>query len=399
VSGPGEVPGPIPPKQDPREFVLRGKPRPVVRFRRGLIVGITGAVAATLVTLSWLALEPPSLRKAASSAVGDRPASSGRADALANAPTTYGDVPRLGAPLPGDLGRPILDHQRSVGAAPPEVALDSEAARAADEQRRRIASAKQAARISPLIVELAGGRDEAAAPSAALPAEAPAEEVPSAQIAVAAGDQHKTASTRSSGSSDLNPHALVAPASPWTLTAGTVIPASLITGLDSDLPGIVLAQVTENVRDSATGRTVLIPQGARLIGHYDSRVAYGQRRALLVWTRIVLPDGSSIRLDNMPATDRSGFAGLEDEVDSHSWSLLKGVALSTLLGVGTQLSIASSESDLVRALRESAQQSAANAGDRITVRNLDVRPTIRVRPGWPVHAIVATDLVLQPWRG
>jgi type IV secretion system protein VirB10 len=128
-------------------------------------------------------------------------------------------------------------------------------------------------------------------------------------------------------------------------------------------------------------------------------VAYGQLRALLVWTRIVLPDGSSVRLDNMPATDTSGYAGLEDRVDSHTWQLLKGVALSTLLGVGTQLSLGSSESDLVRAIRESAQQNAAHAGDQITSRNLDVQPTIKVRPGWPVRVIVNKDLVLQPWRG
>jgi type IV secretion system protein VirB10 len=178
-----------------------------------------------------------------------------------------------------------------------------------------------------------------------------------------------------------------------------MIPASLITGLNSDLPGMVIAQVTENVSDTATGRTVLIPQGARLIGSYDSGVAYGQRRALLVWQRIVFPDGSSIALDKMPATDLAGYAGLEDKVDFHSWQLLKGIALSTLLGLGTQLSLGSSESDLVRAVRESAQQNAAHAGDQITSRNLDVQPTLTVRPGWPVRAIVQKDLVLKPWRG
>jgi type IV secretion system protein VirB10 len=157
--------------------------------------------------------------------------------------------------------------------------------------------------------------------------------------------------------------------------------------------------VTENVRDSATGRTILIPQGARLIGRYDSVVAYGQSRALVVWTRIMLPDGSSVRLDNMPATDTSGYAGLEDKVDSHAWQLLKGIALSTLLGVGTQLSLGGSESGLVRAIRESAQENAAHAGDQITSRNLDVQPTIKVRPGWPVRVIINRDLVLQPWRG
>src|SRR3546814_9861256 len=117
-----------------------------------------------------------------------------------------------------------------------------------------------------------------------------------------------------------------------------------------------MAQVTENVFDTVTGRSLLIPQGARLIGSYDSVVAFGQRRALLVWQRIILPDGSSIRIDNLPATDAAGYAGLEDEVDFHSWQLLKGVGLSTLLGVGTELSIGDDESDLVRAIRQRSEE-------------------------------------------
>jgi type IV secretion system protein VirB10 len=391
-----------PPKEDPEALVLRGRPRPAVRFRRGLIVGTTGAVAAGLVTLSWLALQPPSFRKAATAVESDEPASKSGADALANVPSNYGDVPRLGPPLPGDLGRPILEHQRSLAEAAKDdpLAVEAEQARAAEEaKRQRLAAARQAARSSPVIVQLAGG--PAAAP-AALPepaqAEVPGEQGTPASDAPAV-QQHKIEFARAGSDDGVNPHQLSAAPSPWTLSAGTVVPASLITGLNSDLPGTVLAQVTENVRDSATGRTILIPQRARLIGSYDSVVAYGQRRALVVWTRIVLPNGSSIRLDNLPATDTSGFAGLADKVDSHTWALLKGIALSTLLGVGTQLSLGSSESDLVRAIRESTQQNAAHAGDQITSRNLDVQPTIRVRPGWPVRVLVNKDLMLQPWRG
>jgi type IV secretion system protein VirB10 len=196
-----------------------------------------------------------------------------------------------------------------------------------------------------------------------------------------------------------NPHALQTPASPHQVMAGSVIAASLVTGLNSDLPGLVVAQVTENVYDTVTGRTLLIPQGARLIGSYDSVIAFGQSRALLVWRRIVLPDGSSIQIDNLPATDAAGYAGLEDEVDFHTWRLIKGVVLSTLLGVGTELSLGGEESDLVRALRESTQQNANRAGQRITERNLNIQPTITVRPGWPLRVIVHQDLVLRPYRG
>jgi type IV secretory pathway TraG/TraD family ATPase VirD4 len=136
---------------------------------------------------------------------------------------------------------------------------------------------------------------------------------------------------------------------------------------------------------------------ALLVGVILHMVAYGQRRALLVWTRIVFPNGASIELDNLPATDAAGYAGLEDRVDSHSWQLLKGIALSTLLGVSAQLSIGGG-GDLVRAIRESTQQNAAHAGDKITSRNLDIQPTIKVRPGWPVRVLVSKDLVFQPWR-
>ena len=179
-------------------------------------------------------------------------------------------------------------------------------------------------------------------------------------------------------------------------SAGSVIAAGLITGLRSDLPGLVTAQVTERVYDSATGSILLIPQGARLIGSYDSVVAYGQKRALIVWQRIILPDGRSIRLDNVPATDPSGYAGLADKVDFHTWTLLKGVAISTLLGVGANVTF-SGESDLVQAIRQSTQQNVSRAGDQITSRNLQIQPSITIRPGAPVRLIVHRDLILAPW--
>ena len=181
------------------------------------------------------------------------------------------------------------------------------------------------------------------------------------------------------------------------LSAGSVIAASLITGLRSDLPGLVTAQVSEHVYDSPSGHTLLIPQGARLIGRYDSAISYGQNRALVIWQRIIMPDGSSIRLDNAPATDASGYAGLVDKVDYHGLRLLQGVAISTLLGVGANLSI-SGESDLVRAVREAAQQNVSRAGDQLTLRNLQVQPTIIIRPGTPVRLLIHRDLVLPPWK-
>ena len=394
-----------PTKEDPETLVLRGSPQPVVRFRRGLIIGITGVVAACLVTVTWFALEPPSFRMATGEEGAGDPLRKAAPDALANAPSNYGDVPRLGPPLPGDLGRPILEHQRSLEEAPaPPVqgtaSPQPDPARAAAEaERQRLTAARDAARSSGVIVQQSG-RGDAAQASASPPAVQAGEAgaVPGPSAAGPAGTERRSQFAPSE-TGDTNPYPLRPAPSPWTLSAGTLIPASLVTGLNSDLPGTVIAQVTENVRDSATGRTILVPQGARLIGSYESAVAFGQRRALLVWQRIVFPDGSSIRLDNAPATDLAGFSGVEDGVDFHTWRLLRGIALSTLLGVGTELSFGSAESDLVRAVRESTQQNAARAGDQITSRNLDAQPTLTVRPGWPLRAVIHKDLVLRPWRG
>jgi type IV secretion system protein TrbI len=194
-----------------------------------------------------------------------------------------------------------------------------------------------------------------------------------------------------------NPHALAPPPSTYAVMAGSIIPASLITGLNSDLPGATIAQVTENVFDTVTGEHLLVPQGTRLVGKYDSVVAFGQKRALVVWSRLILPNGNSIVIENLPATDIAGYAGLEDEVDFHTWQLLKGVALASLIGVGTQLSIGNNQNDLVTALRQSVQQSTNQAGQRIVERELDVQPTITVRPGWPLRVIVSKDLVLKPY--
>jgi len=195
-----------------------------------------------------------------------------------------------------------------------------------------------------------------------------------------------------------NPHKLQDPASPYQVMAGTIISASLVTGINSDLPGRIIAQVTENIYDTVTGRYLLIPQGARMIGAYDSLVAFGQERALVVWQRIIMPDGSSVVIDNLPATDTAGYAGLEDQVNFHTWRLLKGIALSTLLGVSTELTFSGQESDLVKAIRESTQNSVNQVGQRLTERNFNIQPTITIRPGWPLRIIVHSDIVLRPYQ-
>ncbi|MDR6851680.1 type IV secretion system protein VirB10 [Sphingomonas sp. BE123] len=390
-----------PGKVDPETLALRAQPARAIRFKRGAIVAIAALGSVSLVATVWVALRPSNLQLVGQT--DDRTIiAKPPTDALSALPGGYGDVPKLGPPLPGDLGRPILEHRRAMGIEP----VAEEAARAdqaaATERERRVAEVR-AARESGLLVQSGSRPIPTAEAQAALPL-APVESA-DAPRPVVNPDRDPNAQQRKvdfvatrDSSGDVNGDRLIPPASPNMLSAGSVIAAGLITGLRSDLPGLVTAQVTERVYDSATGSILLIPQGARLIGSYDSVVAYGQKRALIVWQRIILPDGRSIRLDNVPATDPSGYAGLADKVDFHTWTLLKGVAISTLLGVGANLSF-SGESDLVQAIRESTQQNVSRAGDQITSRNLQVQPTITIRPGAPVRLVVHRDLILAPWRG
>ncbi|MGV7121229.1 TrbI/VirB10 family protein [Sphingopyxis sp. 550A] len=388
-----------PPKADPETLVLRAAPGRVARFRRGAIVAIAAAGSTAIVGVAWLALKPASIGIVAP-ADDKLHRAKAPADAFAGAPTSYGDVPQLGAPLPGDLGRPILNHQREIGMADSSDEAARRVAQEAEAERQRIAAEQRAARESGVMLQVPGNV------ASARPVAVEPEQVSELPASVEAGNdpngqQRKNAMIgRTNEESDVNPHRLTAPVSPWTVQAGSVIAASLITGLNSDLPGLVTAQITENVYDSVTGQSLLIPQGSRLVGSYDSVVAFGQSRALVVWQRIILPDGSSIRIDNVPATDTQGYAGLSDQIDRHTWQLLKGVALSTLLGVGTELGWSDGESDLVRAIRQSTQQNGTRAGDQLVTRDLDIQPTLRVRPGWPLRVVVHKDIVVgKPWGG
>ena len=387
-------------KLDPETLAIRTKPARAIRFRRGVIIAVAALGSVSLVVVAWIALKPRVF-----SAVADRqelsePSNRPSPDALNGLPATYADTPKLGPPLPGDLGRPILESQRRK-ATETGVGNDPTGQTAAQERERRL-SELRAARQSGVLVQ---GRT-ATSPTVAADASAPPA-VPTPETSGPAIDPDRDPNAQGrkaqfvgtlDRSGDINPHALTAAPSPYLLSAGSVISASLITGLRSDLPGLVTAQITSQVFDSPTGRILLIPQGSRLIGSYDSVVAFGQKRALIVWQRIMLPDGSSLRIDNVPATDASGYAGLQDKVDFHTWALLKGVALSTLLGVGSQLTV-TGESDLVQAIRESTQQNVSRAGDQLTSRSLNIQPTITIRPGATVRLVVHKDLILAPWRG
>lgn len=389
-----------PAKVDPELLAIRAKPARAIRFRRGVIIAIAAIGSVSLIAITWMALKPTIFRHASEQTELSEPNGKAAADALTGLPANYGDAPKLGPPLPGDLGRPILERQRQLAlesASTGQTAIDqTETA-----ERERLLAQSKAARESGVLVS-SGPTSPAVTATRAPPGEAPTVAEPS-KVALDptndpnAQDRKAAFVAALDPTGDSNPHRLEPAASPYLLSAGSVISASLITGLRSDLPGLVTAQVTETVYDSPTGRILLVPQGARLVGSYDSVVAFGQTRPLVVWQRIIMPDGSSLRIDNVPATDPSGYAGLQDKVDFHTWQLLKGIALSTVFGVGSELSL-SGDSDLVQAIRQSTQANVSRSGDQITQRNLNIQPTITIRPGSAVRLVVHKDLILAPWR-
>jgi type IV secretory pathway VirB10-like protein len=371
-------------------FRLRSEGPRVIRLSRSVLVGGTALASILICGVVLWALQGDRLRGAAPQDLytTDRPR---LADGLAGLPRDYTavprDVPPLGPPLPGDLGRPIVAAQTHSGPSAPDA-----------EQQRRAQEA-EAARVSRLF---AGNRQQQSASAGPTASQASISgTVPSAdEASIQNAQDRKLAFVNAPvDRRTTNPDRLARAASPYVLQAGSVIPAALVTGLRSDLPGQITAQVTENVYDSPTGGSLLVPQGAKLIGVYDSQVSFGQSRLLLVWTRLILPNGNSIVLERQPGADPTGQAGLEDGVDHHWSALFKAALLSTILAVGTELGSNQNDSDIVRALRRGTGDTLNQAGQQIVRRNLNVQPTLTIRPGYPVRVIVTRDLVLQPYRG
>ena len=422
VPPPGTPQVPPQTKVAPEALALRAKPRPVTRLSRRALV-LLGSVSA--LTIAGLAIWALGVQHGGGTPPQELYSTDRKpiAEGLNTLPRDYGSlpppaVPQLGPPLPGDLGRPFLRAQQEQGvplgvpAAPAGPTPEEQAAAAERERQRQEA---EAARHAQLFVQV---RERPAEQVKAEPASAAAPVLPNPFAGVpgsAERERPDEATTQNGQDKKLaflnaavddkiySPQHLQTPASPYQVMAGTIIPAAMVTGLNSDLPGQCIASVTEPVYDTVTGRTLLIPQGSRLLGTYDAQVSYGQSRVLLVWTRLVMPDGSSIVLDRLPGTNTKGFAGLEDETDNHWGKLIAGAALSTLLGVGSELGSQQSglggtgQKTVVVATSRSAEDSLNQVGQQITRRNLNVQPTLTVRPGFPVRVIVNKDVVLRPY--
>lgn len=407
-------------KIDPERLELRAKPRPVTRISRKVLYAGSALVLGFISGAVLIALDPPDWRdRQQTELIG--PGRTQAPEGIEKLPSSYDGIPKLGPPNTGDLGKPIIQLERdlNIPSLPPRQVPGYRPDPEEDFRRaERIRLARLAAQAneSKLFFTVQANGIGLAQESDAQntvpgnPSGSNAEFDPLADLAALNetpggataetdpnGQKAKLAFLEKGPDGKIyNEQAMQSPASPYQLMAGTIIAASLITGLNSDLPGTVIAQVTEHTYDTVTGQHLLFPQGSRLIGKYDSNISFGQNRVLVVWQRIIRPDGTSIVIDNLSGTNSAGYAGIADKVDYHTWQLLKGIGLATLLGVGTELSFGSNESDLVQAIRESTQENVNQAGQQIVQRNLDIQPTITVRSGWPIRVIVNKDIILPP---
>ncbi|MCO7486942.1 TrbI/VirB10 family protein [Stenotrophomonas maltophilia] len=401
-------------KVAPEAVALRAQPRPVTRLNRRTLVLLVGGLSVAVLGGTIWSLQPQ--RRSPNEQTElynvDRVSKSEGLEAL---PADYSKlppkVPELGPPLPGDLGPAIVASQQPVVAAyaapghdPEDTLRKEEDAATASSVFFRSGGQGPTAAMATTTQATTGAAGAASAlaafdPLAAGPASTAAQ--PDDPTAAQNRQDQKEAFLKGGSTETRNSGDLAPPASPYQVMAGTVIAAALVTGIQSDLPGDVIGTVTEPVFDTATGRFLLIPQGSRILGRYNSQVSYGQSRVQVVWNRIVLPDTSSLTLDNLVGTDPAGYAGLEDEVDWHWKRIAAGAVLTTLLGVGAELAAPENRQDgnrIVIAGRDGAQDNINQAGQEITRRNMNVQPTLTARPGLPVRIIVSRDLVLRPYQ-
>ena len=337
-------------------------------------------------------------------------------------------VPQLGPKMPNDVGGVMhaadvsAAAQADAGQGTPPLAGGGQAPLTPQEQqavtqiqqRARLDRLKRAAAARSAGLSFASllgaGNAQAAEPRSAgypPPATQPTPTViggfPGHARKSGPNEQTAKAAFLKSAATPVNPYLeqpLIHPANNDVVQAGTIIPALFLTGINSDLPGMLIAQVSQPVYDSPTGRTILIPQGTRLIGAYDSRVTYGQSRVLLVWTRMIFPDGASIALQGMPGVDMGGYAGVHDLVDNHWGEIIGAIFLSSVLStasVESQGNVSALNTSPSQLAAQGAAQGVNQAGSKIVQRQLSIQPTLIIRPGQQVDVMVDKDIQLPPY--
>ncbi len=202
--------------------------------------------------------------------------------------------------------------------------------------------------------------------------------------------------------SNYNDDVLTPALSKYEIKAGGIIPGIMLTGINSDLPGSMIANVREDVYDTVRGRYLLIPKGTRVIGKYSSSISFGQSRVLVVWQRLIFPNGKSINLENFEGADMSGYAGLVGTVDNHTLKLFQGVVLSSILGATAGVIDDKGNSNEKKSWKNGAGRGAGEEivtiGETIANRFLSLQPTIKINPGSRFNIMVNSDLILEPYK-
>jgi type IV secretory pathway VirB10-like protein len=391
---------------DPR--LRLGRPRGRT-LRKGPAVALAAGLAGVVLISLVIALEPNGNSRDKGAQTSTTPTSAVVPDAI-----------RFAADKPPVSGPPVHagPHEADAGAAFPPPGARREPTRSMERysaENRKQLDEEQAwkARGSGVLFEATGAR-EGFSPESPPLSDAPSNEPATKPSAVSGGlapngsedpnfqDRKNAFLDRVGGAKTQRAVGAVIekPISPYEVKAGSIIPAVLLTAINSDLPGPVIGQVRENVYDTVTGNYLLIPQGSRILAAYDSNVSWGQERVLVCWNRLIYPNGDSIRLDCMPAGDLAGAAGLTDEVNEHWGRLIKGAAISTLLAATSQ-AVAGNTEGFVPTVPQMWARGAATEvnqiGQRLTARNLNIQPTITVRPGYAVNVMVTKDLVVRPY--
>ncbi len=401
--------GYIPPESAPPIDLRAPTPR-VKRLNRTAVFSVMAGLAILIAFALAAALKQPEKTTAPTKANTQLVLPS---DALNDLPNDYAtaaarerrNVPKLGNPIGGEFGAAQVDVRSEAQARNGTVADDPVGKLLADMTVARLKRRAAARDVSP---DFGDGAKSLATTATA--------ERPTVNNSTVTSDATHSARDEDNRQDDKRAFVdarragepylaqpLLPPPHGDIVGAGTIVPAVLLTGINSDLPGTITAQVAETIYDTVTGKRVLIPQGATLIGEYDSRVTYGQERILFVWTRIRFPDGSSLSLEGMPGTDLSGYAGVHDKVDNHWWKLAQGVVLGSLLSASTQASygggISATNPSIAQLAAAGGAQNLNNAGQQLVQKNLQVQPTLIVRPGQRVAVLVAKDIQLPPYRG
>lgn len=376
-------------KSGPTDLEGRAPRPPVVRLRRSAIqVVVAGGCILVAGSLAWAFVVQPELRASARSRAGEARESEAH-----------------GAVRPAEQ---VTDQPASYDRLPEPRTRDAEAA-PGEEKAERGTPLPQARRPYPAPAASIGpapaGPNQLAVRSSLFFEGAP----PPQPTRAVAADRTETFAAPPSALDPGGPagargvynrHELTAPVSPYELKAGAIVPAVLLTGVDTSRPGPVVAAVTQNIYDTVTGRHLLIPQGTRLLGTHEGDSAYGDRRAFLAWERLILPNGKSLVLEAEPGVDAQGATGVRGRVDRRIGALITGTLFAG--AITTLGQIAREGGDSGRSLLGDAGDAAAiegaRVGGRLIDRELEVRPAIRVSAGGRVRVLITRDLILEPYQ-